>query len=116
MTTSQNRIETDWAARGFSCELWTDPPGQTWEDFSHATDEVVIVLTAPAARPPTTPSAHQAASERLLPESLSCAAAASAFLYSTHSPSLFSGSFLEPKIRESTVRETVTISSFLQRL
>lgn len=34
----------DWAARGFSCELWTDSPGQRWENFSHATDEVVIVL------------------------------------------------------------------------
>ena len=30
--------------RGFSCELWIDPPGQRWEDFTHATDEVVIVL------------------------------------------------------------------------
>ena len=24
--------------------MWTDPPGQRWEDFTHATDEVVIVL------------------------------------------------------------------------
>ena len=38
------QIASDWAARGFSCELWTDPPGQRWEDFTHATDEVVIVL------------------------------------------------------------------------
>jgi quercetin dioxygenase-like cupin family protein len=37
-------IAADWAARGFSCELWTDPPGQRWEDFRHATDELVIVL------------------------------------------------------------------------
>lgn len=37
-------IERDWARRGFSCELWTDPPGQRWEDFTHTTDEVVIVL------------------------------------------------------------------------
>jgi hypothetical protein len=28
----------DWASRGFSCALWTDPPGQRWEDFTHATD------------------------------------------------------------------------------
>ena len=34
----------DWEARGFSCDVWTDPPGQCWEDFTHATDEVVIVL------------------------------------------------------------------------
>lgn len=38
------KIASDWAARGFSCELWTDPPGQRWEDFTHAADEVVIVL------------------------------------------------------------------------
>ena len=37
-------IASDWAARGFSCDLWTDPPGQQWEDFRHATDELVIVL------------------------------------------------------------------------
>jgi mannose-6-phosphate isomerase-like protein (cupin superfamily) len=38
------RIATDWANRGFSCDLWTDPPGRTWEDFTHATDELVVVL------------------------------------------------------------------------
>ena len=43
-TTDRQQIAADWAARGFSCDLWTDPPGQSWEDFTHATDEVVIVL------------------------------------------------------------------------
>ncbi len=38
------QIAANWEARGVSCELWTDPPGQQWEDFTHATDEVVIVL------------------------------------------------------------------------
>ena len=38
------RIQADWAARGFSCDLWVDPPGQRWEDFVHDTDELVIVL------------------------------------------------------------------------
>ena len=38
----REQIADDWATRGFSCELWTDPP--CWEDFTHATDEVVIVL------------------------------------------------------------------------
>jgi quercetin dioxygenase-like cupin family protein len=38
------QIASGWAARGFSCKLWIDPPGQRWEDFIHATDEVVIVL------------------------------------------------------------------------
>ena len=40
----QERIATDREARGFSCDLWIDAPGQQWEDFTHATDEVVIVL------------------------------------------------------------------------
>jgi quercetin dioxygenase-like cupin family protein len=41
-----NRDQTAaaWAARGFSCDLWTDPPGQRWENFTHATDELVTVL------------------------------------------------------------------------
>ena len=42
--TEREQIATAWAARGFSCDLWTDPPGQRWDNFTHATDEVVIVL------------------------------------------------------------------------
>ena len=42
--TVREQIAADWETRGFSCDLWTDPPGQRWEDFTHATDEVVIVL------------------------------------------------------------------------
>ena len=41
---NREQIAADWAARGFSCELWTDPPGQRWEDFRHTTDELVIML------------------------------------------------------------------------
>ncbi len=37
-------IGTDWATRGFSCDLWVDTPGQSWEDFTHETDEIVTVL------------------------------------------------------------------------
>jgi quercetin dioxygenase-like cupin family protein len=40
----RKKIAADWAARGFSCDLWTDPPGQCWEGFTHPTDEVVTVL------------------------------------------------------------------------
>jgi quercetin dioxygenase-like cupin family protein len=32
------------ASRGFSCGLWTEPPGQRWDDFTHTTDEPVVVL------------------------------------------------------------------------
>ena len=40
----RDRIQAEWAARGFSCDLWVDPPGRCWEDFIHDTDELVIVL------------------------------------------------------------------------
>ncbi len=40
----RKQVGAEWVARGFSCELWTDPPGQRWEDFTRATDELVIVL------------------------------------------------------------------------
>jgi len=40
----REQIAADWADRGFTCDLWTDPPGQRWEDFTHATDELVTVL------------------------------------------------------------------------
>jgi hypothetical protein len=33
-----------WAAWGFSCALWTDPPGQRWEGFRHAVDEVLMLI------------------------------------------------------------------------
>jgi len=37
-------VSRDWAARGFSCDLWVDSPGQRWEGFVHTTDELVLVL------------------------------------------------------------------------
>jgi len=37
-------IAADWAVRGFTCDLWVDPPGQKWEDFLHEFDELVLVL------------------------------------------------------------------------
>jgi mannose-6-phosphate isomerase-like protein (cupin superfamily) len=40
----RKKIAADWGSRGFGCDLWTDPPGQKWEDFRHATDELVTVL------------------------------------------------------------------------
>jgi uncharacterized cupin superfamily protein len=38
------QISRDWAARGFSCDIWTDPPGQVWADFVHATDELLMLI------------------------------------------------------------------------
>ena len=43
-TIDRKRIAAAWSERGFSCDLWTDLPGRRWEDFTHATDELVVVL------------------------------------------------------------------------
>ena len=40
----QNKVKEDWKRRGFSCGIWTDPPGQIWEDFVHDVDELVMLL------------------------------------------------------------------------
>jgi quercetin dioxygenase-like cupin family protein len=43
-TINREEVSRNWAARGYGCDLWVDPPGQRWEDFTHATDELVVVL------------------------------------------------------------------------
>lgn len=40
----EGTIERNWRSRGFSCGLWTDPPGQEWIDYVHSTDELLMVL------------------------------------------------------------------------
>ena len=37
-------IKADWAKRGYSFEYWIDPPGQTWRDFVHDAEELVILI------------------------------------------------------------------------
>jgi quercetin dioxygenase-like cupin family protein len=37
-------MKLNWRARGFSCDTWTDPPGQVWEDYTHSVDELVMVI------------------------------------------------------------------------
>jgi mannose-6-phosphate isomerase-like protein (cupin superfamily) len=39
-----SRVPEDWRARGYSCDVWTDPPGQVWADFVHDVDELVMPL------------------------------------------------------------------------
>lgn len=41
------KIAAEWASGGFSCDLWTDPPGQRWEDFR----PVRLSITCPPLRP-----------------------------------------------------------------
>lgn len=41
---SKEAIKQDWAARGFSCDIWTDPPGQIWQDYAHDADELLMLI------------------------------------------------------------------------
>ncbi len=36
-------VAADWAARGYSCGLFVDPPGREWNGFVHSTNELVTV-------------------------------------------------------------------------
>lgn len=40
----RKEIAAEWGAKGYSCGLWIDPPGQNWLNFVHETDEVVLVV------------------------------------------------------------------------
>ena len=37
-------VAAAWKARGFGCDLWSDPAGQVWRDFVHPTDELLMVV------------------------------------------------------------------------
>lgn len=38
------KIEKEWKARGYTCGLWMDPPGQKWENFQHETEELFMLI------------------------------------------------------------------------
>ncbi len=37
-------IRSNWRSRGFGCDVWTDSPGQKWENYRHAVDELVMIV------------------------------------------------------------------------
>jgi mannose-6-phosphate isomerase-like protein (cupin superfamily) len=37
------KVALDWRQRGYSCDLFVDPPGRSWRDFVHRTNELVAV-------------------------------------------------------------------------
>ncbi|GJL60729.1 MAG: hypothetical protein NPIRA03_35860 [Nitrospirales bacterium] len=41
-----NRAEVaqSWSQRGYSCNVFVDPPGREWNDFVHSTNELVTVV------------------------------------------------------------------------
>jgi quercetin dioxygenase-like cupin family protein len=40
----RDQVAQDWRRRGYSCDMFTDPPGREWNDFVHATNELVTVM------------------------------------------------------------------------
>ncbi len=37
-------VAQDWRVRGYSCEVFVDPPGREWNDFVHSVNELVTVV------------------------------------------------------------------------
>ena len=44
MTVVQSNVKREWHSRSFSCDLWTDPAGRVWQDFSHVSDELLMLV------------------------------------------------------------------------
>ena len=44
MIIDHSAIRKDWYGRGFSCDIWIDPPGKIWADFVHDTDELLMLI------------------------------------------------------------------------
>jgi mannose-6-phosphate isomerase-like protein (cupin superfamily) len=36
-------VAAEWRSRGFTCDLFVDPPGRRWQNFTHACDELLTV-------------------------------------------------------------------------
>lgn len=41
----KNAVAREWSELGYSCNVFLDPPGQQWNNFTHTCDELVTVVT-----------------------------------------------------------------------
>ncbi|MDR4493874.1 MAG: cupin domain-containing protein [Nitrospirales bacterium] len=41
---NREKVARSWTQRGYSCDLFVDPPGREWNDFVHSTNELVTVV------------------------------------------------------------------------
>ncbi len=41
---NREEVAQSWRQRGYSCDLFIDPPGREWNDFVHCTNELVTVV------------------------------------------------------------------------
>ncbi len=37
-------LKQEWENRGYSCDVWTDLPGQVWKDFVPDSDELMMLI------------------------------------------------------------------------
>ena len=44
MNFDHNAVRKIWYSRGFSCDIWIDPPGKVWANFVHGTDELLMLI------------------------------------------------------------------------
>ena len=41
---NRREVSQSWNQRGYSCDVFIDPPGREWNDFVHSTNELVTVV------------------------------------------------------------------------
>jgi quercetin dioxygenase-like cupin family protein len=41
---NREEVAQSWSQRGYSCDLFVDPPGREWNNFTHSTNELVTVV------------------------------------------------------------------------
>lgn len=41
---NHKEVAQSWRQRGYSCDVFIDPPGREWNDFTHSTNELVTVV------------------------------------------------------------------------
>ncbi|MBA2653458.1 MAG: cupin domain-containing protein [Gammaproteobacteria bacterium] len=39
-----DKIASEWELLGYSCDVWKDVPGQRWENFTHDSDELFMLI------------------------------------------------------------------------
>ena len=44
MNFDHSAVRKIWYSRGFSCDIWIDPPGKVWANFVHGTDELLMLI------------------------------------------------------------------------
>jgi mannose-6-phosphate isomerase-like protein (cupin superfamily) len=44
----RERLQPVWAQRGYSCEIWIDPPRQIWHDSVHDVDMLLHLIEGEA--------------------------------------------------------------------